>query len=95
MNFLTDLGFNSEDIKQVELETPELLLDEFKQAGELVSDNIQFLKDLGVTNYKDVVINYAYMFLMDSSNFQGIFLKYEKEDLVAKIAKNVRVVEHL
>lgn len=95
MNFLSDLGFEEKDIKQIEIETPELLLKEFREASELVTDNIKFLKELGITNYKDVVINYADMFLMDSSNFQNVFLKYEKEDLIDKIAKNIRVVEHL
>ena len=95
MKFLSDLGFDDNDIKQVEVETPELLLDEFKKASVLVTDNIKFLKELGIINYKDVVKNYADMFMMDSCNFQHIFLKYEKEDLIDKIAKNVRIVEHL
>ena len=95
MKFLVDLGFDEVDIKKVETQSPELLLKEFREARKLVSDNIKFLRDLGVINYKDVVINYADMFLMDPSNFQNVFLKYEKDDLIEKIAKNVRVVEHL
>ena len=95
MKFLVDLGFDEIDIQKVESQSPEILLKEFREARELVSDNIIFLRDLGVINYKDVVINYTDMFLMDPSNFQNVFLKYEKDDLIEKIAKNVRVVEHL
>jgi len=95
MKFLVDLGFNDEDITQVESHTTKMLLKEFKTAKELVTVNVNFLKDLGVTNYKEVVINYSDMFLMDPSNFKSIFMKYDKDDLVEKIAKNVTIIEHL
>ena len=95
MKFLSDLGFSDEEIKEIEHETPKTLLNEFIKASKLVTDNIIFIKDLGLTNYKEVVKNYAGIFLMDPSNFQHIFLKYEKEDLIDKIARNVRVIEHL
>jgi hypothetical protein len=95
MKFLKNLGFKDEDIKQLESETSRVLLEELIVGEELVTFNIQFLKDLGVINYQEVVLNFSYMFLMDPSNFQRIFLKYEREDLIDKIAKDVRVVEHL
>ena len=95
MKFLVDLGFDDKDIDEVESHTTKILLKELKNGKELVTVNINFLKDIGVTNYKEVVINYSDMFLMDPSNFKSIFLKYDKDDLVDKIAKNVTIIEHL
>ena len=95
MKFLEDLGFNQEEIKQLENSTPEKLSNVIKESEKLITYNIKWLKDYGVANYKEVVINYLDMFLMDPTNFQNIFIKYEKEDLIDKIAKNVAIVEHL
>jgi len=95
MKFLEELGFNDEDISEVQVNTPKLLLKEFAEGKELVSVNVNFLRDLGVLNYKEIVINYSDMFLMDPSNFKNIFLKYDKLDLIEKISKNVTIIEHL
>jgi len=35
------------------------------------------------------------MFLMDHSNFVEIFSKYEPEDLIEKLKKNIKIVEYL
>ena len=43
---------------------------------------LKVLKDLGITTYKEIFINYPDMFLMDASNFEESFSKYDKEELV-------------
>ena len=50
---------------------------------------------MGLNNIDIVFSNYYYMFLLDSTKFQGIFNKYEAADLVDKINKNVEVIEFL
>ena len=95
MKFLENIGFDKDDIAEVIDNTPEKLLVLLKSQKKLVTDNILFLKDLGVTNYKDIFIKYYDIFLMDSSNFQGIFNKYEVDDLINKLNKNINIVEFL
>ena len=35
------------------------------------------------------------MILIDDSNFREIFEKYDRDDLIDKIAKNIHIVEYL
>lgn len=95
MNFLNELGFNEKEIKKVEKETPVLIQKKCEEFKDIFKSNIEYLKELGVKNYKDVVAKYADMFLMDNSKFEAIFSKYDKEDLVEKLAKNISIIEHL
>ena len=95
MKFLEKIGFSKDDISFLEENTPEKLLDLIKEQKKLVTENITYLKDLGVTNYQDIFLKFYDMFLMDNSNFIAIFSKYEKEDLNAKLKKNINIVEFL
>ena len=95
MKFLEKIGFSKDDISFLEENTPEKLLDLIKEQKKLVTENITYLKDLGVTNYQDIFLKLYDMFLMDNSNFIAIFSKYEKEDLIAKLKKNINIVEFL
>lgn len=95
MKFLEKLNFSKDDIAEIVDSTPEKLLEIIKTQKKLVTENISFLMDLGVTNYQAIFVRYSDMFLMDSSNFKDIFTKYEKEDLIAKLNKNINIVEFL
>lgn len=95
MKFLLNFGFNEQEIDLFSVNIPSLLYEQLMNACELVSNNLSFLKELGVQNYKEVFLKFYEMFLMDSSNFMNIFKKYEKEDLIEKINSNVEIVEFL
>lgn len=95
MKFLEKLDFSKDEIEQIMDNTPEKLLDVIKSQKKLVSENINFLKELGVTNYQEIFIRFYDMFLMDNSNFKEVFNKYEKDDLIAKLNKNINIVEYL
>ena len=86
MNFIDDLGNSN-------------ISDELKRDLEinqnLVKENIEYLKSIGIKNYQDVFKKYYPMFLMDNSNFQEIFNKYDPDDLIEKINKNVAIIEYL
>ena len=88
MKFLEKYDFNKEDIADFLNNSPKKLIDAIKDNKKLVCANIEYLKDLGVTNYQQ-------LFLMDHSNFVKIFSKYEPEDLIEKLKKNIRVFEYL
>ena len=95
MKFLDKLGFTKQEITEIENNTPELMIKKIKEQQKLVTANIMFLKELGVTNYKRVFISYYEMFLMDNSNFIQIFNQYDRDDLIDKIQKDISVVEYL
>ena len=83
---------NKEQLMEV---VPESLVNDIMNNKELVEANMKFIKKIGISNYDEVFKYYYPMFLMDSSNFQSIFTKYDQSDLLEKINKNITIIEHL
>lgn len=95
MKFLEKYDFNKEEIAEFLNNSPKKLIDAIKDNKNLVGENISYLKGLGVENYQKIFLEYYDMFLMDHSNFVGIFSKYEPADLVEKLKKNIKIIEYL
>ena len=93
--YLKDLGFNDEIINLLKKNLPDLVIDSLEKERDVVSTNINYLKELGVNNYVDAFVNFYNMFLIDTKEFDEIFSKYDREDLVAKLEKNVAIMEYL
>lgn len=94
MEFL-DKYFDNDTIMYLNDNVPKVILEELEKEQKLVSKNISFLKDLGVSNIDYIFKNYYDMFLMDPGLFSEIFNKYDKEDLIEKLNKNLTIIEHL
>lgn len=92
---LKEFDFLDNEIEEYEGLTPKEIKDVINDHSKLVGTNISYLKNLGVETYKEIFINYPDMFLMDASNFEGIFSKYQKEELVAKLNTNYKMVKRL
>ena len=71
------------------------MIDAIKKGKKLVAANLKYLMDLGVKNYREIFLEYYDLFLLDNSNFIGIFNKYDREDLIDKLEKNVAIIEYL
>ncbi len=95
MKFLEKFGFKKEDIEAVKENSTSALIKELEAHKKLVSKNLEYLNDMGVTNLIDIFVHYHDMFLMDNSNFVEIFNKYDQKDLVDKLAQNVQIMEYL
>ena len=95
MNFLEKYDFSQDEIEAIKNSTPELLASDIEKHAKLVSKNIEYLKDLGVNNYREIFKKYYDMFLMDNSNFIEVFAKYDREDLIDKLDKNIDIIEFL
>ncbi len=95
MRFLETVGFNKEEIKNFNNSVADVMLETLTKNKKLVKANIQYLIDLGVKNVHDIFFQYYELFLMDYSNFTEIFNKYDREDLIEKLAKNVAIIEYL
>lgn len=95
MKFLEKYGFSKELIADFLNNSPKRLQDAIKENKKLVSENIEYLKELGIENYQDIFLEYYDMFLMDHSNFVEMISKYEPEDLLQKLKNNINVFEYL
>jgi len=95
MKFLEKYGFNKEDIAELKENSTSTLIKEVEAHKKLVSKNLDYLSSLGVTNLTEIFVNYHDMFLMDNSNFESIFNKYDPKDLVEKLAQDVQIMEYL
>lgn len=95
MKYLQKCDFTEEEIQNLEENVPSKLKEKLIENYKLVSKNITYLKNLGIHNFKEIFSKYYDMFLMDYSNFTAIFNKYDTEDLIEKLAKNMEIIEFL
>lgn len=95
MDYLKNIGFTSEEIENLVENVPTKVLDLLKENYKLVTQNLNFIKDLGISNYKEIFNKYYDMFLMDNSNFVEIFNKYDTKDLVDKLEKSIEIFDFL
>ncbi len=95
MKFLEKFNFNKEEIADFLNNCPKKLIDNIKENKKIVCENINYLKELGVENYREIFLEYYEIFLMDHSNFISIFSKYEPDDLIEKLKKNIKIIEYL
>lgn len=86
------MNFIEEDISSI---IPDELKTDLENNEDLVKANLSYLKSLGIENYQDIFKTYYPIFLMDNSNFQEVFSKYDVSDLIDKINKNIAIIEHL
>lgn len=95
MMYLKDLGFEEEVINSLLEELPSGAIEKLTEHEETIKTNINYLKELGISNYVEAFIRFYNMFLLDPSTFDEIFSKYDKEDLIIKLEKNVAIMEYL
>lgn len=95
MNYLKDLGFEDKVIELINKNIPSQALENLTTEEATVTQNIKYLKDLGISNYVDAFIKFYNMFLLENDIFDSIFSKYDKEDLIVKLEKNIAIMEYL
>ncbi len=95
MKFLEKLGFSKDEIQTFCDSVADVMLETLEKNKKLVKANIEYLEELEVKNIHEIFFQYYELFLMDHSNFEEIFNKYDREDLVEKLEKNVAIVEYL
>lgn len=95
MKYLLDLNFTEEQVDLMNKNIPTNAINKMENEKELVIDNINYLIELGVNNYQDAFIKFYNMFLLNKNDFVEIFSKYDTEDLIVKLEKNVAIMEYL
>ncbi len=95
MNYLLDLGFEESDIQTLNNTVKPGVIEQLKLFPKIVEVNYNILKDIGISNYKEVFMGHAHMFLQNPNKFQAIFDKYDHDDLVRCLEKNASIIEKL
>ncbi len=95
LSFLEDLGFDEAHMTEMMEIFPNTVKDTILENKETITENVNYLKDLGISNYQDAFVRFYNMFLIEPSSFDDIFSKYDREDLIIKLEKNVAIMEHL
>ena len=93
--YLKELGFEEETIEQLTNNIPDLAKEMLEEQEKTVKKNVKYLKDLGVSNYVDAFTKFYNMFLLNNDEFEEIFSKYDREDLVEKLENNIAIMEYL
>jgi hypothetical protein len=95
MKYLVDLNFTEDQVDLINKNIPANAVETMEKSKELVISNINYLIELGVNNYQDAFIKFYNMFLLNNNDFVEIFSKYDTEDLIVKLEKNVAIMEYL
>ncbi len=95
MKYLEELGFTKEQIKTINDGISDVIIEAIKDNKPLIKVNLKYLEDLGVTNYREIFVEYYEIFLLEPSAFRGIFDRYDTESLIQKLAEDIRVIEFL
>ena len=95
MKFLEELGFDKKQVEEIENIIPDKVISKLETYSDIVTGNINYLKELGVENYDEAFKKFYNMFLIDCTNFRKIFEKYDREDLVEKLKNNISIIEFL
>ena len=93
--YLEELGFTEENIREFVKEVPAAAIDELWESSAIVKTNISYLKKLGINDFQEAFLRFYNMFLIEPASFDEIFSKYDSEDLIEKLEKNIAIMEHL
>ena len=95
MDYLNNYGYSSDEISYIIENIPPLIKSALILNQSVVCTNLEYLIKLGIKNYKEVFNTYYDMFLMDPTKFYEVFNKYDQDDLIDKLEKNVGIIEYL
>lgn len=94
MNYLKKY-FDKDVLNYLKFNIPAVFKEEINNEEKIVVKNIETLKKLNISNIDEIFKNYYDMFLMDPSMFFEIFDKYDQDDLIDKLNKNIAIIEYL
>lgn len=95
LNYLYSIGLDSKDVEILKGNVDDKTFGELSVFEPIVLENIKYMKDFGISNYADVVIKFPNIFLRDAESFKNVFSKFDKEDLIQKVAKNPAVFKKM
>ncbi len=95
MDYLYDYGIDTFDIAEIKENISDETYSDLLFFKKFVIENLNYLKEFGVTNYSKVFVKYPEIFLRDTESFKNVFSKFDKDDLIQKVAKNAAVFKKM
>lgn len=95
MEYLYELGLDSTDVEILKAGTSDEVYSDLSFFKNLVTENIYYLRDFGITNYVQVVVKYPEIFVRDAESFKNVLSKFDKQDLIDKVTKNAAVFKKM
>ena len=95
MSFLYRYGFSDEEINSLKETLNKDLYSDMTFLKKIVSSNIEYLRDFGVTNYSQVFVKYPDIFMRDPESFKNVLTKFDKDDLIETVLKNPAVIKKM
>ena len=95
MEYLYNFGLDSTDIEIIKENVSDDIYSDLTLLENIVIENIMYLKEFGITNYSQVIVKYPEIFLRDHESFKNVFSKFDREDLIQKVTKNVAVIKKM
>ena len=95
MKYLYNFGLDDADIEEIKKNVTDDVFSDLSLFSKIVQNNIIYMRDFGVTNYRQIIVRYPEIFLRDLESFTNIFSKFDKDDLIAKVTKNPAVMKKM
>ncbi len=95
MQYLYNFGLDDTDIEEIKKNVTDEVYCDLSLFSKIVEGNIVYMRDFGVTNYRQVIVKYPEIFLRDLESFMNVFSKFDKDDLIAKVTKNPAVMKKM
>lgn len=95
MDYLYNFGLDSNDVEEIKKNVTDDVFSDLSLFSKIVENNIVYMRDFGITNYRQVVVKYPEIFLRDLESFTNVFSKFDKDDLIAKVTKNPAVMKKM
>ncbi len=95
LKYLYDFGLDKSDIETIKDTTDDNTYSELSLFEGLISENIKYMREFGISNYSQVIVKYPEIFLRDAESFKNVFSKFDKEDLIQKVEKNPAVFKKM
>lgn len=95
MEYLYEFGLDNTDIQILCESIDDNTYSDLTLFKKLVIANIDYLKDFGITNYKQIIVKYPQIFLRDTDSFRNVLSKFDKQDLIEKVTSNPAVIKKM
>jgi ACR3 family arsenite efflux pump ArsB len=95
MNYLKELEFTDEEINTMNNNLDNNIIESVMFFPVIIKTNYEYLKNIGIKNYKQIFMEHTHMFLLNPDRFKAIFEKYDPSDLIRCLEKNGAVIEKL
>lgn len=95
MEYLYEFDLDSTDIEIMTENLDDETYSDLTLFKNLIKENIAYLQNFGIKNCNKIIVKYPEIFLRDTSSLENVLSKFDKEDLISKVANNPAVLKKM